>query len=230
MLRLFCIIQLCIGFSLLLYALAAPTLGAVYEDKKKLLLIESALGETNGLAWKLATEAEKAILLRNQEFSKEVDVAPLRNLKTKITEKKRSYFLLLLTSQNPYFILYTAFSILVPLLLLLKNSYEPLIFLPLLSACFIFDNLLFAATPQNLLPAHISTEEELTAHLTRKYSKPKEDAYYYFLVERAKSLKAEDCFPQERRSKPGLMLFFAWNMLFALVCFKESKKIIYINS
>jgi hypothetical protein len=212
---------------MLLYALAAPTLGAVYEDKKKLLIIESALGDTSGLAWKLATDQEKETLLRNGKFVPQEDVEILRALKAKITEKERSYFWLLLTSQNPYFLLYTAFSILVPLLLLLKNSYEPIIFLPLLSLCFVFDNIMFASPPKSLLPPHIRTEEELTTYLTYKYSKPREEALYYFLLERAKSLDPQDSSPQDLRSKPFLMLFFSWNMLFALVTFKESKKIIY---
>src|SRR5687767_6223753 len=70
MLRFFCIIQLCIAFCLFFSTLCYPFFGSYFEDRKKLLILETALGDISGIAWKLATPWEKEILMRNQELAK----------------------------------------------------------------------------------------------------------------------------------------------------------------
>lgn len=175
-LRLLSIIQLCIGFTLLLWLLLSPTLSKTYEDKKKLLLIESALGDTQGAAFKLASESERRILERNQVLSLSLSMderdalldlqrtlierQDLRTLGTLLFETTQSFF------ANPYTLLYILFSIVVPLLILLKNqaAAASLLFLPLIAALFAYDHLLFTSPKpkteeERLFPTELELEE-----------------------------------------------------------------------
>lgn len=171
-LRLLSIVQLCIGFTLLLWMILSPTLGKTYEDKKKLLLIESALGDTHGAAFKLASEKEKQVLERNQilslSLSKEeketltalqkalIERQDLRTLGTLIQETTASFF------ANPYNLLYILFSIAVPLMILLRKqaAAAALVFLPLTAALFAYDNLLFSPLKQKTEEERLFPEEK----------------------------------------------------------------------
>lgn len=189
-LRFFCIVQLCIGFSLFLWALCYPYLGNHYETKKKLLIIESALGDTSGTAWKYATESERATLQKNAKKAALLPKAEresLQRLKDSSLQKSSPASFLSYLTQNPYFFLYAAFSILSPLLILLDHRAKRgiIIFLPLIALCFSFDNLLFAPvkpkTPEEQL---FPTEKEIKASLAYEELYTLEQGLEAFLIEK----------------------------------------------
>lgn len=166
-LRAFCIIQLCIGFTLLLAMLLSPGLKATYSDKRKLLLIESALGDVQGAAFKLATENERRVLERNYVLSLSLpkgerdQLIKMRDVLVKRQEERSMKGLiqeaLIGLFENPYTLLYILFSIAAPLMILLRHQagMGMVLFLPLLTAFFAIDNLAFAPPKRN------SPEEKL---------------------------------------------------------------------
>ncbi|WP_098038580.1 hypothetical protein [Estrella lausannensis] len=170
-LRFLSIIQLCIGFTLLLWMLLSPTLGKTYDDKKKLLLIESALGDTQGAAFKLANDKEKQILERNQILSLSLtsdEKETLTALKRALVERQEQRTLGTLFHEtataffaNPYTLLYVLFSITVPLMILLRKQAAAgaLLFLPLTAALFAYDNLLFSPVKQKTEEERLFPEE-----------------------------------------------------------------------
>lgn len=206
-LRFLSITQLCIGFTLLLWMILSPTLGKTYEDKKKLLLIESALGDTHGAAFQLASDQEKQVLKRNQILSRSLSTEEKealttlqktlierqdhRTLGTLIQETTASFF------ANLYTLLYVLFSIAVPLMILLRKqtAAAALIFLPLTAALFAYDNLLFSPLKQKTEEERLFPEEK---DLQDAFLRNKEEenapfslqlALDYWLIEKFLSVK-----------------------------------------
>lgn len=256
-LRILCIVQLCIGFSLLLYALCAPTLGRHYEDNRKLLIVESALGDTSGIAWKWANAQEKESLKRNKLLAEHIsphEKEALHKIKDSLVKsvENRALFAYTFTwlLHNPYFLLYIAASIFVPLFILLKFPKEIALslFLPIIGAAFVFDNALFAIKHKTQEEALFPTENELClvkdeteiedkldAWLIQKYlhtlpshdplvlKNQKEEASYHFLVARALTQKTTLNEPvmESKKDKGLLMLFLCWNIFFPLISYRS---------
>lgn len=169
--RLLCILQLCIGFSTLLWFLFQPFMGEYYSIRSRMLVYEYGMG-TSEILKKEAPEVLKAKSYRlwfeelpsskKERIKKDYEQLE-QHLHRSFFEKLQGGFSRFFFEMSIFKIFWILFSIILPILLLLKveGALTAVWILPLLTLCFIVDNLLYAPSTKEAPDASLFPSEEV---------------------------------------------------------------------
>jgi len=154
-LRVVAIIQLCIAFSAILYDMGHPFMGQLFEQKRLKGVYESIIQE-NDRFQQLPYQQQ----LNIQEGYKELADSMQLPFSTKMSQSTR----ILLIELPPFQKAWIFFSIIIPLLMLMKidGAHRAAWVLPIITLVFIANQYTFPAVPENLKEyALFPTEKEI---------------------------------------------------------------------
>lgn len=169
--RILCILQLCIGFSTLLWFIFQPFMGEFYSIRSRMLVYEYGMGTSD------VFKKEEPEISKKEEFHLWFEELPALKKETIRKDYEQLQFLLqrsffeklkegvfrFFLEMSIFKIFWIVFSIILPILLLLKveGAVAAVWILPLLTSCFIVDNLFYASQEKEAPDAVLFPSEKV---------------------------------------------------------------------
>jgi len=208
--RIVVIIHLCIAFSALLFVLSYPFMGQLFETKSDRLLYESVINK-EPLFTTLSVEKQLTIQEKYQSTSEQMQIP--------FSVKLKRSFHLLLIQMPPFQKAWIFFSILLPILMLLKieGAATASWLLPVITIAFVFNHLYYTEVPQ-LSKEHqlFPTEEYIVDHyidkplsssIIEQQKQLRQGWNLYLITEWAKETPSADSLIKEQQIRKGEFLF-----------------------